>query len=123
MAALKRYLKLMLKCLLLIIFLSYYSSISMFYHAHHINGFVLSHSHPYKHNKTSKTPYESHPHSSQAYSYIHQINEAGWKDTSSSVEITSPVINFFVFTGVYNTPFVKAITFSLSLLRAPPVIC
>ncbi len=123
MAVLNKHIRNVLKCQLVLLFIGYYISSTMFYHAHLVNGYLLSHSHPYKRDKNNKYPYESHSHSSQAYSYIQQLNEASWKDTASVVEITSPVISHFECIVLYNTPFVKATTFSVSLLRAPPVTC
>lgn len=90
------------KCLLLLLFLGFYSSITLFYHAHFVDGHILSHSHPYKHDKNNKTPYEPHSHSSSAYNYIQQLNEASWKDTADIVEIPSPLIYYFESQCVYN---------------------
>ena len=123
MVRFKKYITNLLESMLLILFIGYYSSITMFYHAHLVNGHILSHSHPYKHDKNNKTPFESHQHSSSAYSYIHQLNEASWKDTAANAEIPSPTIHYFKSQDTYNTPFLKTSCFSLSQLRAPPVTC
>ena len=111
------------KSLLFLLVLGLYSSNTMFYHVHLINGYVLSHSHPYKHDKNNKTPYESHSHSSSEYRFIQQLNEANWKDTAALVEISSPVIFYFEPLFVYNTPFIKVSDYSFGQLRAPPTFC
>jgi hypothetical protein len=123
MVRLKKYITNILKGLLLILFIGYYCSITMFYHSHLVNGHVLNHSHPYKHDKNNKSPFEPHQHSSSAYNYIHQLNEASWKDTAVSAKIPNPAIYYFESICAYNTPFLKTACYSFCQLRAPPVAC
>ncbi len=112
-----------IRIFLLLLVIGFYSSNTMFYHAHRVNGFVFSHSHPFKHDKNNKTPYESHSHSSSAYSFIQQLNEASWRNTAETIEITCPIIFYFESQCIYNSPFIKVSDYSFGQLRAPPTIC
>lgn len=119
----KKHISALIRSTLLLLFLGHYSSITMFYHAHIVNGRVLSHSHLFKHDTSNKSPYKSHSHSSSAYNYIQQLNEASWKDTAVLVEILCPAIYYVEYQCVYNAPFLKVSDYSFGQLRAPPTIC
>jgi hypothetical protein len=95
----------------------------MFYHVHHINGQLITHSHPFKQEKSNKTPFEPHTHSSAEYEYFQHLNGANWKDTSTIIEIT---VSFVFKTIIYKADDSYTIIsnkFSIVQLRAPPVNC
>jgi hypothetical protein len=119
----KKYIFYFLKSLLFFLFIGYYSSISMFYHAHLVNGIIISHSHPFKHEKKNQSPFKSHSHSSSAYYIIQHLNKTTWKDTSVIVVLPEPAIISFAWYNVYLSPTISTDCFSLSQLRAPPVTC
>lgn len=100
----KKYISGLPGVLLLLLFIGYYSSMAMYYHAHLVNGHILGHSHPYKYDKSNKTPYESHSHSSSAYYVIQHINKTIWKDTSVIVVLPKPAILNFEYCKVYLSP-------------------
>jgi hypothetical protein len=112
-----------LRYLLLLLFLGFYSSNTLFFHKHIVNGSVLSHSHPFRHDKNSRTPFESHSHSPYEYNCIKQLNEASWKDTADSAEAPSVVVFHFEPCFIYNTPFITVSDYTFSQLRAPPSFC
>lgn len=112
----------LLRYSLFILFVGYYTSITMCYHVHIVNGKVVSHSHPYKNDNSGKKPYESHAHSSSAYNSIQQIDKTIWDDNSVNALMPDPAI-------CYSESFLKAkslfITSGIhfySSLRAPPLI-
>lgn len=56
---------------LVLVFLSYYGSITLFYHTHHVeNGILVVHSHPYE----SSNDKEQHHHSQDEYCLIHYLS-------------------------------------------------
>lgn len=122
MGSFKKYTSYFLRSLLLFLFIGYYSSITMFYHAHLVNGQILSHSHPYKPDKNNKTPYESHPHTSSAYNFIRQLNDGNWKDTSSIVWIPTPVIYNSEICWLYVSAYVNPADCEFTSLRGPPPV-
>ena len=62
-----------MKYLLLVLFLGYYGSATLFYHTHHIeNGGVIVHSHIYK-NGTEKNP--NHSHTAKEFVYFQLLSE------------------------------------------------
>jgi uncharacterized protein YegP (UPF0339 family) len=108
------------KVLLLFLFIGYNSSITLFYHAHLLNGQIVFHSHPYKHNKESKNPFESHKHTSKEFFQIQQHNKTVWEDTPE----ISPVPEFLDTPTesiiAYISPFLSSDTNFSTQLRAPP---
>jgi len=111
------------RSLLFFLFFGYYINLTMFYHAHFVNGHLLGHSHLYKHDGSNKTPYESHSHSSSEYSFIQLLNEGNWKDTSVIVKVPNPTVSNFEYCQVYIAPSLNPYNYFLPQLRAPPVIC
>lgn len=105
----------------LVLFLGYYGSNTLFYHAHLDNGKVWSHSHPYKHHD-NKTPFESHSHSGAAYNYIQQLNNALWQDNAVNCIIPSAIIIIQKQYSCDILALVASSKFSDVQLRAPPAI-
>ena len=106
---------------LLILFISYYGSISFFYHAHLVNGQIICHSHPYKTEPNSKNPFESHSHSPDAYTLIHQLSETNWENTGFASTVPEPVVNIYNLTSWVISPAITITKYSIAQLRAPPV--
>ena len=53
--------------ILVLIFLIYYGSVTLFYHEHQYDGRIISHSHPF--------PARSHTHASDALQTIHELSQ------------------------------------------------
>lgn len=71
------------KVLLLLVFIGYYSSLNLFYHAHLINGQVVYHSHPYKkysQPKTGEKKSPAHQHNKDEFYFIQQLDKSVWDD-------------------------------------------
>lgn len=58
---------------LLILFLGYYGSITLFNHAHIVNGVTIVHSHPYKHGASDKSA--NHNHTSKQLVLINSLSD------------------------------------------------
>ncbi|HPE39549.1 MAG TPA: hypothetical protein PLI77_00500 [Bacteroidales bacterium] len=107
---------------MLLLFISFYISNTMFYHTHLVNGSELSHSHPFKHQKSNNSPYESHSHSNSEYNYIQELNKAVWQKTSTFVADFSPVAYYCKPVSLYVPPLIVESEYTFSQLRAPPAI-
>lgn len=110
------------KVLLLFLFIGFNGSLTLFYHAHSINGQIIFHSHPYKSNKTSSVPYPSHKHSPVDFIHIQQLNESLWEATTNIPSISTftcfvPEYVFSDFDADYKTG-----NQIVLCLRAPPVL-
>jgi hypothetical protein len=122
MRKLINYISTFFKCLLLILFLGYYGSITMFYHAHLlVNGVIITHSHPFKSDPNNKGPFQSHSHSSSAYNLIDQLNQINWNSPICTPAIPEPPVFYSEILHNYTSPFLQIIFSSSSQLRAPPV--
>ncbi|MBN1144056.1 MAG: hypothetical protein JXA72_06525 [Bacteroidales bacterium] len=110
------------KVLLLLVFIGYYSSLNLFYHAHIINGQVVYHSHPYKSNvsKQSNIPLPKHQHSQSEFYLIQQLDKSIWDDLVAKPDL--PEIVSFPKIIVSSELPVKPITTAHTAicLRAPP---
>lgn len=105
--------------LLLILFIGYYSGITLFYHTHLVNGEIIVHSHPF--SKTKQSPFQSHAHSSAAYVQIQHLMQADWESSPDIPQIPEPVIALGEYTIGYTSPFIPANSYSYAQLRAPPI--
>ena len=104
----------------LLLFLGYYTSITLFTHPHVIDGITIVHSHPFKAG-TGKNPV-NHQHSTNGFLLIHLL--ANLLTTALLFEFASELyhsvsgkLNFKKRTGNFVYP---AFLFSYSL-RAPPL--
>lgn len=61
------------RCILLFLFLGYYSSITFFTHSHIINGITIVHSHPFNSDKNGDT--SKVPHNGKELVIIHLLSE------------------------------------------------
>ncbi|MCE5344996.1 MAG: hypothetical protein LLG13_01745 [Bacteroidales bacterium] len=105
---------------LLLFFIGFYGSITMFYHAHYVCGNVITHSHPYRHDPENKTPFPSHSHSSIAYNLIDQLNKIVFDGSSSAFFITENYSFCDKTINSYNSLFLFTFYLAAAQLRAPP---
>ena len=106
--------------LLLILFIGYYSSITLFYHTHLVNGEIIVHSHPF--SKTKQGPFQSHSHSSAAYVLIQHLMLANWESSPDTPRVPEPVIVLCEYKIGYTSPFISSGSYSDTQLRAPPTV-
>ncbi len=92
----------------------------MFYHAHLVNGYIIIHSHPFKHDPEKKAPFQSHNHSLSTYNLIHHFNKTNWKESSAVVQIPKPIVIFFAYNINYFSPDFNSNKHTHAQLRAPP---
>ncbi|MGE4568523.1 MAG: hypothetical protein AB7C90_04970 [Bacteroidales bacterium] len=105
--------------LLLLLFIGHYGSVALFYHVHIIDGSLVTHSHPFKSQK-SDSPFASHGHTTAAFQLIFQVNSTAW--ANDAVSATPPLPAFAELLsspGLYSTEVVSP-SFSQIRLRAPP---
>jgi hypothetical protein len=112
-----RYISKIIKAALLVLFVSHYGGITLFYHAHQINGRTISHSHPYKNDAPKK-----HNHTSNGILVIHCFNEESFKPTSP-LPVPEPVCLQKTLNRNEGTHH-NLITARIegTLLRAPPLV-
>ena len=106
---------------LLLLFISYYGSISFFYHAHLVNGQIICHSHPFKSEPNTKNPFQSHTHSPEEYALIHQLSKTNWENAGFASTIPEPVVNVYNLSCWVISPAITISKYSIAQLRAPPV--
>lgn len=108
-----------LKLSLLFLFIGYYSSVTLFYHSHIVNGQIIIHSHFFKSN--TKTPLTHHSHPVSAYNLINELN----KISCEELIVTSPYEQQYIFALSTLECFVHSeviIPFDSSVpTRSPPV--
>jgi len=109
-----------LKFSLLILFIGYYCNMTLFYHAHIINGEVIIHSHFYKSDSDNKTPFKNHSHPLSAFNLIFQLNKMNSNEIIAAIPYRHPILSahlilrYFVDPDIFITP-----TLSIPS-RAPP---
>ena len=101
-----------LKFSLLVLFIGYYSNITLFYHAHIINGEVIIHSHFFKSDADTKTPFKNHSHPLSAFNLIYQLNKMNSEEVIAAIPYPQPILpehlllryfvnqNFFIVTNL-----------------------
>jgi len=111
------------KWFLLLLFLGYYSCISLFYHSHIIDGVIISHSHPYRNSQEKKWPNSSHRHSSTTLILIKCLNEINHDTVFEDIRISVPEFLFIAFTEAFSANAVASDLYFVSPSRAPPAQC
>ena len=103
--------------MLIMLFLSYYVSISTFYHTHHFNWGTVTHSHPYV------------PFGQGSANHTHTPIQCQTISVLSNLLLIFSVISVFIFkTGIVQKIYVRVYSFIscfkpiFSSLRAPPVL-
>lgn len=104
---------------LLIIFLGYYGSITLFPHCHIVNGVSIVHSHPFN-SSSDKNPI-NHSHSKDEFVLIHLLTT--FLFTFSFIYFLSEVLKVVLknISGEFLWEIVECIFFNSHGLRAPPV--
>ena len=110
-----------IKYLLLFLFVGYYCSITLFFHAHLVHGEVIVHSHPFRHDPSNKSPFEQHKHNKGEYALIHLLNKIVLDETTLASLLPKPVVsniqqNVIPIYGDFRLP--DGLGFQL---RAPPL--
>lgn len=121
MTNLKNKISVFLKYLLLILFVSYYSGITLFYHAHLVNGEIIVHSHPFVNSKNKQSPFQPHSHSSASYFLIQQLMQTNWESSPDIPQIPGPVMVLREYKIGYTSTFIPSGSYSYAQLRAPPI--
>jgi hypothetical protein len=111
------------KILLLLLFLGYYSGITLFYHGHLVNGQIIVHSHPFCSKGEKKANFPLHTHNTAAYFLIQQLSETNWDNTSNTPQLPKPIVIVCAPLLSYEEPFILSIQSTHISLRAPPVAC
>ncbi len=105
----------------LILFVWFYTGITMFYHTHRLYGNTIVHSHPdYSSNKTNDSE-ESHSHSPEVFNLIQQIDSIDWVNDVFIPDAPEPVV--FDLSCSFELKLIPGKTRSKNVLslRAPPV--
>lgn len=121
MGALRKYIWIGFRFFLFCLFVAYYSSITMFFHAHHIQGRVVVHSHFFRLDKDVNGQESSHAHSSESLVLIQMLDQICWDSSLELPEIPEPVSVEIEQYDQKITSFYRPVSFELSLLRAPPL--
>jgi hypothetical protein len=108
---------------MLLLYFSFYCSNTLFYHAHLINGHLLTHSHPFRHDSNNPHPYESHPHAADSFFQIKLINHAQLENSSNFSFLSISLLEQFLLSDNRKVQKPHTTSTALSLLRAPPQIC
>ena len=105
--------------LLLLLFVGFYGSITLFPHIHHLGNECIVHSHPFK--KDCKGKPVSHSHTKDQFRIIHLLSN--FISTVLIIKIAQKVIRSLinVFKIEQYRSFLKAKEFSIYQLRAPPI--
>ncbi|MBN2814790.1 MAG: hypothetical protein JXQ80_11985 [Bacteroidales bacterium] len=113
------------KVILLLVFLGYYSSLTLFYHPHLINGQIVYHSHPYKKHSQTKTGEKqtpAHQHNKDEFFYIQQLDKSVWDDLVIRPDLPE-IVNFPKKLVSSELPVRLITTANTSIcLRAPPAV-
>jgi hypothetical protein len=120
MKKLKKQISLFFRLSLLLVFVAYYGSITMFFHAHNVNGHIIVHSHPFSRNKNNTPSYPSHSHTSEELILISHLDQFNCDNLFIDITIPEPVV--FQYEQTQGPKVIKIQTACLEFarLRAPP---
>lgn len=121
MKGLIKKISLLSRSMLLVLFISYSASIMMFYHTHVVQGFLITHSHPFK-LPAKKGVVENHSHSSSQYILLQHLSETPITDSIIEFAAVPDLVYAFcsVIISPHPDPFYLNVT-STESLRGPPV--
>jgi hypothetical protein len=122
MKTIKKSISAILRYLFFFLFIGYYISITMFFHAHLVNGHIITHSHPFKSYPNNKPPFQSHSHSSTAYNLIYHLNKTNWIDAPALIQIPDPIVVTVAYSVGSISPDLYSNKYSHPQLRAPPTV-
>lgn len=109
-----------LKLSLLILFIGYYSGITLFYHIHIVNGQAVAHSHFYASKAEGKTPVKKHSHPISAYDAIHELNKINSEELTVSMPYQQPLLVAQSIARYFARPDISIPTHFHLPSRAPP---
>jgi hypothetical protein len=113
----KSYISKIIETVLLVLFVSHYGGITLFYHAHQVGEKTISHSHPYR-----KDAPQNHNHTTKGYFVVQCINEASF-NPSSPLLLPEPACDQKVIAWTDGVPRnINSVRIEGSLLRAPPSV-
>lgn len=121
MTYLKNKISAFLRFLLITLFIGYYSSITLFYHTHLVNGVVIVHSHPFKSSNNNQNPVQSHSHSSASYVVIDHLMQANWEGSPEIPQVPEPVFFQCENKVDFTSTLVPSDICFYAQLRAPPI--
>lgn len=107
--------------LLITLFIGYYSSITLFFHTHMVNGVVIVHSHPFNNSNNNQNPFQSHSHSSASYVVVDHLMQANWEGSPEIPQVPEPVIFQCENKVGFILTYVPSDICFYAQLRAPPV--
>jgi hypothetical protein len=120
MKRLRKTISLFFRFLLLLIFIGYGSSITMFYHTHVVNGYKITHSHPFRSTQGKDKPVNKHSHSTSEYLTIQQLNIISSTNSFYSPELPVPVAHQVERAVRFYSAVLLSNCSSSAQLRAPP---
>lgn len=106
---------------LVVLFIIYSGSIMMFHHTHEVQGFLITHSHPYKQSSKKGTA-ENHSHTTSQYLLLQHLCETTMTDSIERLAVVPDLVFAFccIIISPYSDPIFHTVT-SKESLRAPPV--
>lgn len=108
------------KLTLLVLFVGYYSGISLFFHTHIVDGQAVVHSHFYNLDAETNNPVKKHTHPASAYDIIQHLNKVNFE---ALVDVSPYETPFLLSQSIYRKIFSPDIIFSAILpkpSRGPP---
>lgn len=108
------------RLLLLVLFLGYYSGITLFPHTHVINGITIIHSHPF--NSGGGNNSSNLPHSGKELQLIHHLSE--FLSTAVSISFIALIIKSLLVDGLVHSTkegYAEPGGNRANSLRAPPL--
>lgn len=109
------------KWLLPLIFIGYFSCVSLFQHAHIVNGVIIVHSHRTADKANEPTHQHQSAKESQLYHFLSHFNIEDGAIASLYIEQISPLLIGDVVCS-WNNPILPSTPWCSSALRAPPVM-
>jgi hypothetical protein len=117
----KKRLLFVLKIVLLLLYIGYYSSVTLFYHAHLVDGKIVCHSHPFRPESGKKGSGPSHTHTANALFSLQRLCDIGLDDPKLNTTLGEPSISCAVFEQDPLFFFWFCQHVSTLIPRAPPV--
>ncbi|WP_120273097.1 hypothetical protein [Mangrovibacterium diazotrophicum] len=94
----------------------------MFYHAHRIDGTIISHSHPYwPESSANDEPFKKHSHSKGELTFVKYLNHLIWESGTYELFVSAPSVQSIECTSSTFVVHWGTTPLSLPPLRAPPV--
>ncbi|WP_108823185.1 hypothetical protein [Dysgonomonas sp. Marseille-P4361] len=111
--------------ILLLLYVGYFSCVSLFTHTHIYNGIVYIHSHPYKNwakdkNESKRSPFDTHEHTASTFFTLNQLSNIGSLEATKTYVVgnNSPIISTFT-EQLYLQDIIRPVICT-SQHRAPP---